>query len=39
VVGGPAPRPLAALPLKMVDGKLQVAGEFIGKVGMNRQTM
>jgi rieske iron-sulfur protein len=39
VVSGPAPRPLAALPLKMVDGKLQVAGEFIGKVGMNRQTM
>jgi len=39
VVGGPAPRPLAALPLKMVDGKLQVAEQFIGKVGMNRQTM
>jgi rieske iron-sulfur protein len=39
VVGGPASRPLAALPLKMVDGKLQVAGEFIGKVGMNKQAM
>ena len=39
VVGGPAPRPLAALPLKMVNGKLQVAGEFIGKIGMNKQTM
>src|SRR5690349_11852810 len=36
VVGGPAPRPLAALPLKMVDGKLQVAEQFIGKVGMNK---
>jgi Rieske Fe-S protein len=39
VVGGPAPRPLAALPLKMVDGKLQVAEQFIGKIGMNKETM
>jgi Rieske Fe-S protein len=39
VVGGPAPRPLAALPLKMVDGKLQVAEQFIGKIGMNKSTM
>jgi rieske iron-sulfur protein len=34
VVAGPAPRPLAALPLKINDGKPQVAGGFIGKVGM-----
>jgi rieske iron-sulfur protein len=39
VVAGPAPRPLAALPLKIVDGKPQVAGQFVGKVGMNQQTM
>jgi rieske iron-sulfur protein len=39
VVGGPAPRSLPALPLKVTDGKLQVAGLFIGRVGMNRQMM
>jgi rieske iron-sulfur protein len=39
VVGGPAPRPLAALPLKVVDGKPVVAGGFIGKVGMSQTTM
>lgn len=39
VVGGPAPRPLAALPLKLAEGKLQVAGAFIGRVGMNPQIM
>lgn len=33
VVGGPAPWPLAALPLKVVEGKLAVAGEFEGRVG------
>jgi Rieske Fe-S protein len=33
VIGGPAPWPLAALPLKVVDGKLAVAGEFEGRVG------
>lgn len=33
VVGGPAPWQLAALPLKLVDGKLAVAGEFIGRTG------
>jgi rieske iron-sulfur protein len=39
VVAGPAPRPLAALPLKIVDGKPRVAGGFIGKVGMDQPTM
>lgn len=33
VVGGPAPWQLAALPLKEVDGKLAVAGEFEGRLG------
>jgi rieske iron-sulfur protein len=33
VVGGPAPWQLAALPLKLIDGKLAVAGEFVGQVG------
>jgi len=33
VIGGPAPSPLAALPLKVVDGVLAVAGEFVGQVG------
>ena len=34
VVDGPAPRPLAALPLKIVDGKLAVARPFTGRVGI-----
>lgn len=38
VVSGPAPRALAALPLKISDGKPEVAASFIGKVGMNQQT-
>jgi Rieske Fe-S protein len=33
VVGGPAPWQLAALPLKIVDGKLAVAGPFEGRLG------
>ena len=33
VVGGPAPWQLAALPMKEVDGKLAVAGEFEGRLG------
>jgi rieske iron-sulfur protein len=33
VVAGPAPWQLAALPLKVVDGALVVAGPFVGKVG------
>jgi rieske iron-sulfur protein len=33
VVGGPAPRPLPALPLKIENGALLVAGPFIGRVG------
>jgi rieske iron-sulfur protein len=39
VTAGPAPRPLAALPLRIADGKLEVAGPFIGKVGMSQQIM
>jgi len=33
VLGGPAPRRLPALPLKLVDGVLLVAGRFSGRVG------
>jgi nitrite reductase/ring-hydroxylating ferredoxin subunit len=33
VVGGPAPKRLAALPLKLVEGALTVAGGFSGTVG------
>lgn len=36
VVFGPAPHPLAALPIKIVEGKLVVAGKFIGKVGLQQ---
>ena len=36
VVGGPAPWQLAALPLKLVDGMLAVAGEFEGRVGFQQ---
>ena len=34
---GPAPRRLAALPLKIVDGSLLAAGGFIGPVGAAQQ--
>jgi Rieske Fe-S protein len=33
VLGGPAPRRLAALPLKIADGALLAAGGFAGRVG------
>jgi rieske iron-sulfur protein len=33
VVGGPAPRQLAALPLKLVLGRIAVAGPFEGRLG------
>lgn len=33
VVGGPARAPLAALPVKIADGRPVVAGEFQGKLG------
>ena len=36
VVGGPAPWQLAALPLKDIDGKVGVAGEFEGRVGFQQ---
>ena len=37
VVGGPAPRPLAMLPLEVVDGIVLVAGGFRGRVGFTQQ--
>lgn len=37
VVGGPAPRPLAALPLQLADGKLTVAGAFSGRIGAEQK--
>jgi rieske iron-sulfur protein len=37
VVGGPAPKRLAALPLKLVDGVLTVAGGFTGPVGFQNR--
>ena len=36
VVGGPSPRPLPALPLKAVDGRLVVAKPFTGHVGFQQ---
>jgi rieske iron-sulfur protein len=39
VVAGPAPRPLAALPLKIEKNKPTVAGGFTGKIGMDQPTM
>jgi rieske iron-sulfur protein len=33
VVGGPAPRPLPKIPVAVADGKLLIAGPFIGRVG------
>jgi len=37
VVGGPAPRPLAMLPLEVVDGLVLVAASFKGRVGFTQQ--
>lgn len=37
VAGGPAPKRLAALPLKLVDGALAVAGGFTGPVGFQNR--
>jgi Rieske Fe-S protein len=34
VIDGPTPRSLAALPLKLADGKLVVAKPFTGRVGI-----
>jgi rieske iron-sulfur protein len=34
VIDGPAPRALAALPLKVADGKLVVALPFTARVGI-----
>jgi Rieske Fe-S protein len=38
VVGGPAPRPLPSLPLKLSDSVLTVAGPFTGRVGGEQQS-
>jgi Rieske Fe-S protein len=37
VVSGPAPRPLAVLPLRLADGKVSVAGAFSGRVGAEQK--
>jgi Rieske Fe-S protein len=36
VVGGPSPRSLAALPLRIADGKLEVARPFVGRLGIQQ---
>jgi rieske iron-sulfur protein len=36
VIGGPAPRPLPALPLKLVDGRLVVARPFTARAGFQQ---
>lgn len=36
VIGGPAPRGLAALPLRVTSGNLVVAHSFIGKLGIQQ---
>ena len=37
VVSGPAPRPLAVLPLQLVNGTVTVAGSFSGRVGAEQK--
>ena len=37
VVGGPAPRPLAMLPLEIIDGTVIVVASFRGRVGFTQQ--
>ena len=37
VVGGPAPRPLAMLPLTLEEGEVMVADAFTGRVGFTQQ--
>jgi len=37
VVSGPAPRPLAVLPLRLVDGKVTVTGPFSGRIGAEQK--
>jgi Rieske Fe-S protein len=36
VVGGPSPRSLASLPLRIADGKLAVARPFVGRLGIQQ---
>jgi Rieske Fe-S protein len=38
VVSGPAPRPLPALPLRLVDGRLEVKDHFTDRVGAAQPT-
>ena len=35
VIGGPAPRSLPALPLKLVDGRLVISGQFTSRPGFS----
>jgi Rieske Fe-S protein len=37
VINGPAPRPLALLPLQLIDDKIAVAGAFSGRVGADQK--
>jgi rieske iron-sulfur protein len=37
VVGGPAPRPLPALPLKLSNDRFDIAGPFTGRIGGEQQ--
>jgi len=37
VIGGPAPRRLATLPLQVVDGVVMAAGSFVGRVGFQQE--
>jgi rieske iron-sulfur protein len=36
VIGGPAPSPLAALPVMIIDGAVAVAAPFVGRVGFTQ---
>jgi rieske iron-sulfur protein len=36
LISGPSPRGLAALPLRIADGKLAVARPFIGRLGIQQ---
>ena len=38
VVGGPAPRPLPALPLRIAEGRLEVKAPFTDRIGGEKVT-